>query len=98
MDRPPPLSEAVMKVAMPPSSGCVPSVVLPSRKMTMPVGIAVEPDGALTVAVNVTSAPNTDGLKDEAREIVTALPVVRVRLVEPNDGPKTRLLLIWRPT
>src|ERR1043166_6171521 len=48
------LSEGVANVAMPALSALVASVVAPSRKMTLPVGVP-EPDAAAaTVAVNVT--------------------------------------------
>ena len=41
--------------------------VVPSRKVTEPVGVA---DAPLTVAVNVTVAPAVDGLADEASDAV----------------------------
>jgi hypothetical protein len=40
----------------------VPSVVLPSLNVTVPVG----PDAGETVAVKVTAAPLVDGFKEEA--------------------------------
>jgi hypothetical protein len=50
-----------------------PSVVVPSLKMTDPLGTA-EPDAGVTVAVNVTDAPKGAGLTEEAR--VTEVPIL----------------------
>src|SRR5437867_195462 len=63
-------SAAVVKVVCPLDSVLVPSVVAPSLKTTEPVGVPTPGETALTVAVNVTDAPNTDGLKDDARAVV----------------------------
>ena len=74
-------SVVVLKVATPePFSVPVPSVVAPSLKVTVPVGVPVE-EGELsvTVAVNVTDAPEQDGLADEATDVdVVALFTVSV--------------------
>jgi hypothetical protein len=43
----------------------VPSVVLPSRNVTVPVGVPAHGATGLTVAVNATAWPNTDGLADD---------------------------------
>src|ERR1051326_7545374 len=53
----PTLSVDVEKVATPELRAEVPSVVLPSRKVTLPVGDPDPPMLALTVAVNVTGWP-----------------------------------------
>ena len=74
-------SVAVLNVAtLEPFSVPVPSVVAPSLKVTVPVGVPVE-EGELsvTVAVNVTEAPEQDGLADEATDVdVPALFTVSV--------------------
>ena len=78
-----PLKESVevLNVATPePFSVPVPSVVAPSLKVTVPVGVPVE-EGELsvTVAVNVTEAPEQDGLAEEATAVdVLALFTVSV--------------------
>jgi len=58
----------VLKVAVPPLSVPVPSVVAPSSKVTVPVGNV--PSAVVTVAVKVTAAPHSDGLADEATEVL----------------------------
>ena len=59
-----------MNVAVPPDSVPVPSVVAPSRNVTVPVGVPVPGGTTATVAVNVTDCPNTDGLADDATVVV----------------------------
>lgn len=46
----------------------VPNVVTPSMKVTVPLGVPA-PDG-VTVAVNVTDWPNTDGFREEVTAVV----------------------------
>jgi len=59
----------VVNVAIPPlPSGEVPNVTLPSRKVTVPVGVP-DPTG-VTVAVNVTAWPDLDGFSEEAIVVV----------------------------
>ena len=62
----------VVKVATPPLSVPVPSVVEPSLNVTVPVGVPTPGDVAVTVAVKVTDWPNTDGLTDEPSAVVVA--------------------------
>ena len=63
----------MLKVAWPePSSAAVPSVVEPSLKVTLPVGIPAPGAVAVTVAVKVIDWPETEGLADEATELVVA--------------------------
>jgi hypothetical protein len=50
---------------MPLESVPLPIETPPSRKVTVPVGVPVPGAIALTVAVNVTVWPNTDGFADE---------------------------------
>jgi hypothetical protein len=79
----------VVKVALPLDRLAVPKVVAPSRKVTVPVGVPTAGETALTVAVNVTACPNTDGLTDEVtlvllfpREMVKLLDVALVNVPE----------------
>jgi hypothetical protein len=59
-------SEDVLKVAAPePFSVPVPSVVAPSLNVTVPLGVPAPGATALTVAVNVTDWPETDGFAEE---------------------------------
>ena len=56
---------------------------VPSLKVTLPVGVPLPGDVALTVAVKVTLCPNTDGLAEEAtRVVVLALLTVCVKVDE----------------
>jgi hypothetical protein len=55
----------VVNVALPELKVAVPKVAAPSRKVTVPVGVPEPGATALTVAVNVTDCPNTDGFTDE---------------------------------
>jgi hypothetical protein len=59
----------VAKVATPPVSGAVPSVVLPSLNVTVPVGV---PAALFTVAVKVTFWQKADGLGEEVSVVVVA--------------------------
>jgi hypothetical protein len=55
----------------------VPKVVVPSLKVTVPVGFPLPGATALTVAVKVTDWPKTDGLAEEVTVVVvSALPTV----------------------
>ena len=56
----------VVKVASPLLSVPVPSVVVPSLKVTVPVGV---PPVDFTVAVKVTDAPNVDGFREETSNV-----------------------------
>jgi hypothetical protein len=67
--------------------------VAPSRKLTAPVGVPAPGATTVTVAVNVTLWPKTDGLADEARVVVvfallttceTAVLVLVLKLALPT--------------
>ena len=58
-------SVEMFSVAVPPLRGPVPRVVVPSLNVIVPVAV----DGE-TVAVNVTAAPNVDGLSDDVIVVV----------------------------
>ena len=60
----------VEKVAWPPAIVPVPSVVAPSLKLTVPVGVPVPGETGLMVAVKTTAWPNTVGLVEEVRVVV----------------------------
>jgi hypothetical protein len=71
-------SVEVLYVALPLLIVAVPSVVLPSLNVTVPVAVV-----GVTVAVNVTEAPNADGFADEASvTVVFVLFTVCVRVVD----------------
>lgn len=55
-------SDEVLNVALPPLRVPVPSMSVPSLKVTVPVGV---PPVEETVAVKVTAVPKVDGFKDE---------------------------------
>ena len=68
-----PVARAVVaNVAMPPLNVPVPIGLPPSRNVTDPVGVPVPGATAVTVAVNVTDWPKTEGFSDE----VTAVAVL----------------------
>src|SRR5205807_3291232 len=68
----PAVSAAVANVAWPELSVPVPSVVVPSLKVTVPVGVPPLP---VTVAVNVTGWPAAEGLTLEVSVAVDATSV-----------------------
>jgi hypothetical protein len=64
----PAASALVLNVAWPlPLSEPVPSIVAPSIKVTVPVGVMIRP---LTLAVNVTDWPNALGLSEDITDVV----------------------------
>jgi len=54
-----------------------PRVLLPSRSVTVPVGVPVPEDG-LTVAVNVTCCPRTEGFGEDVSEVVVLIKLLTV--------------------
>jgi hypothetical protein len=56
--------------AAPPLMLLVPRTVVPFLKVTVPVG--VPDDVEVTVAVNLTNAPNSAGFKEETNAVVVA--------------------------
>jgi len=64
-------SAEVLNVATPEVNDPVPSVVAPSLNVTVPVGVPVlAVEASLTVAVNVTDCPKTDGSGEEPSAVV----------------------------
>ena len=62
-----------MNVARPEGSSVpVPMLVAPSRNATVPVGVA---PGELTLTLNVTACPSTDGFCEEPRTVVVSVLV-----------------------
>jgi hypothetical protein len=59
-------------VAVPPLSELVASAVEPSMKVPLPVGVPLSGATAVTVAVNVTDSPKTEGFTDEVTLLVVA--------------------------
>ena len=68
----PVVSDDVENVATPLTSGTEPSVVVPSMKVTEPVGVGPPVDGGagLMVAVKVTAWPMLEGFAEEVRVVV----------------------------
>jgi hypothetical protein len=58
-------SDEVEKLALPPVSVPLPILTPPSLKVTLPVGVPTPGATALSVAVNVTVCPNTNGFTDD---------------------------------
>lgn len=66
----PPDKDEVLKVATPdPFSVPVPSVVVTSLNVTVPVGVPEAPPLAVTVALKVTDWPSVDGLLFEVSDV-----------------------------
>lgn len=74
-------SVLVLRVATPPLKLAEPREVLPSRKVTEPVGTVVTPRTPATVAVRVTDWLATAGFADAARVLI--LPLVFSNIVAP---------------
>ncbi len=81
----------VVKVATPPLRVPVPSVVAPSKKVTVPVA-GPEPDPGVTVAVKVTDWPVLEGFWLEVSAVVverrftvwlSAVEVLGLKLASP---------------
>ena len=76
-------NELVAKLANPALSVPVPSVVAPSRNVTVPVGVPAPGAMAVTVPVRVTGWPNTDGLGTAATSVaLLALLTVWVKFAD----------------
>jgi hypothetical protein len=71
MDCVPVPAKVVARLACPPLSPTVPSTTVPFLvKVTVPVG--APPNCDVTLAVNVTDCPASEGLVDEVSEVVVA--------------------------
>src|SRR2546425_944240 len=68
----PTLRAEVVSVAVPLLGGAVPSGLVPSLKVTVPVGMPAPGATAPTLAVNVTAWPSTDGLAEDTTVVVVA--------------------------
>jgi hypothetical protein len=67
----PTASVKVVNVALPPESVAVPNVVAPSKNVTVPVGVPAPGATGLTVAMNPTDWPNTDGFTVDVTVVET---------------------------
>jgi hypothetical protein len=84
-------SADVVKVAWVPDNVPVPMAVPPSRKVTVPVGV---PPVDVTVAVNVTDWPITDGFGEEVTVVVvSALFTVTWTVTSPEFRAKVPSVL-----
>ena len=76
----PAASDEVAKIALPELRLAVPSVAAPSKNVTVPVPVPTAGATALTVAVNVTDWPNTDGFTEELN-VVELFPLLTVCVI-----------------
>ena len=88
----PTANEEVVSVALPALKVVVPRVAAPSRNVTEPVGVPAPGETALTVAVNVTDWPDTDGFTELVSVVeldalltvcVTAKDALELKLLSP---------------
>src|SRR5579864_148619 len=88
MECSPTVSAAVDNVATPPLTDEVPRVVEPSVNVTVPVGVPELFE--VTVTVNVTGCPKTEGFEDEVIEVVVEKPERFSKTVIPLSPPTAR--------
>ena len=96
-------SEERLKVATPLLSVPVPSELVPSKKVTVPVGVPVPGETAETVDVRRTDWPKTVAEDDAEREVVvSAALTVSVTRLEADGltsvSPPMRANKTWVPT
>jgi hypothetical protein len=77
----------------------------PSINVTGPVGVPTAGDTGLTVAVNVTGAPNTLGFGDDVNAVVVfpwlttcGVPVSEPEAVVKLVSPPYEAVMVWPPT
>src|SRR2546425_11291641 len=83
MECDPTLSEDLVQVARPLLRATLPQLAMavsPSLKVTFPVGVSEPGLFAVTVAVNFTDCPNTDGFNEELTDVVVPYFTVCVGL------------------
>jgi hypothetical protein len=61
----------------------MPSVLAPSRKLTVPVGVPDPGATAVTLTVSVTGWPNTDGFTDDVTVAVLSQRLPTANIVPP---------------
>jgi hypothetical protein len=85
--------KAAVNVAVPADNGLVPIVIVPLRKVTVPVGVPAPGLVTETVAVKVTLCPTADGFGEEDSDVVvfallttceTAVLVLVLKLPSPT--------------
>ena len=81
-----------MKVALPAARAPLPIDAPPSKNVTVPVGVPPPGATAVTVAVNATACPKTDGFTDDVTVVelaawftvcVSAADVLLLKFVSP---------------
>src|SRR5947209_4852072 len=103
MEWEPAKSDDVVNVAWPETRLLVASGVVPSLKVTVPVGVPLPGATALTVAVNVTEVLTTEGLSDEVTVFVvlglmTVCVTVKGVLLLKLPSPLSAAVIKWEPT
>ena len=76
---------------MPPDNVPAPSVVVPSKNVTVPDGLPAPGATTATVAVNVTPCPEIDGFSDEAT-VVVLLALLTVWVIAVLGGLPLKLV------
>src|SRR5947209_3805162 len=91
----PTASAAVVRLVWPLTRPTVASGLPSAVTATVPTGVSVAGGLAVTVTVNVTGWPNTDGLEDEATVVVVAATIEPLA-ASWNAGRNWSSLLIWK--
>src|SRR6266568_4295284 len=87
----PMLSALVAKVAVPLERVLVPRTVLPSMKVTVPVGVP-----GVTLAVNVTEVANAEGVPEEMTAVVVGTGAVPIsQIPRPWVATRRTRFLFW---
>lgn len=73
----------MLRLARPKLTVTDPRLFVPSRKVTVPVGV---PDEAVTVAVKVTVCPLVEGFRDDVSDVAVASLTVCVKDEEVLDA------------
>ncbi len=89
----PSVSPDVVKSALPATTGPVPRIVGPFLNVTVPVAVPIVD---VTVAVNVTDEPKTDGFFDEVTEVVVAPSILKLTDLVASTLPA--LSVLWNVT
>jgi hypothetical protein len=97
------VNDELDSVARPKLNVAVPIVVAPSRKVTVPVGVPVPGNTALTVTVKITTCPKTAGFTDELtavelENLFTVWVSTFEMLLLKFESPAYEAVIVWFPT